>query len=123
MKTILIADNDKEFIDILSRGLRRQRYTVLTASSKHEAITLLEAQAVDVAFVDAMMPNKQGLETLREIRQRFPRTPVYMMSGGTVRENFDSLVLAMDSGATSGLRKPIDIAQVIAIVRSLPPRP
>jgi DNA-binding NtrC family response regulator len=120
MTTILIADNDKEFVDILSRGLRRQRYTVLTASNKHEAITHLEAQAVDVVFLDAMMPDKEGLKTLIEIKQRFPHTPVYMTSGGTVRENFDSLVLAMDSGATSGLRKPIDIAQVIAIVRSLP---
>ena len=122
MTTILIVDGDEEFVGILSRGLRRQRYTVLIAGNKHEAITHVEAEAVDIVFLDVMMPDKEGLKTLLEIRQRFPGMPVYMMSGGTIRENFEFLVLAMEFGAKAGLRKPIDISQVIAIVRSLPRR-
>ena len=122
MTTILIADGDGEFVDTLKRALRRQRYTVLTASNKREALAHLEAEAVDVVFLDVMMPKTEGLETLREIRQRFRGTPVYMISGGTIRENFEFLVLAMEFGATGGLRKPLDISQVIAIVRSLPQR-
>jgi len=122
MTTILIVDGDKEFVGILSRGLRRQRYLVLTANNRRDAIAHLEAEPVDVAFLDVMMAHREGLETVHEIKQRFPRTPVFTMSGGSIRENFEFMVQAMEFGATAGLRKPIDSSQVIAIVRSLPPR-
>ena len=58
MTTILIADGDGEFVDTLRRALRRQRYTVLTASNKREALAHLEAEAkrqIEVELEEAKM--------------------------------------------------------------------
>ena len=80
MATILIVDDDAGLCTALSKIIERAGHDVLTAGDGLEAIRVLEAQAVDLAFVDLVMPNMDGVTLLTHIHNGFPQTKVVTMS-------------------------------------------
>src|SRR5882757_9058023 len=112
-KTVLIADDDRLILSSLQYALGQRGHKVLVAENGIRAIEHLETVPVDVVFLDVVMPQKEGLETLLELRRRFPSMPVYVMSGGGSRNKHDFLSVARKFGATGVLRKPITPADLI----------
>lgn len=120
VKTVLIADDDKLILSSFRFSLTKRGYTVLLAEDGGAALDHLERTPVDIAFLDVLMPEKEGLETLLEIRKRFHDLPVYVMSGGYTRGKQDFLEIALKFGATGVIRKPFTLSQLYAIVEGTP---
>jgi two-component system NtrC family response regulator len=105
METILIVDDEKNYLLVLSAVLEEEGYEVLTTASSQEALEILKASDVDLVLTDMKMPGLDGIELLEQIKNRDPELPVIMMTAhGTV----DKAVEAMQKGAYSYILKPFD---------------
>jgi two-component system NtrC family response regulator len=105
METILIVDDEKNYLLVLSAVLEEEGYEVLTTASSLEALEILKASDVDLVLTDMKMPGMDGIELLEQIKTRDPELPVIMMTAhGTV----DKAVEAMQKGAYSYILKPFD---------------
>ncbi len=110
---ILIAEDEKTQRDLLEGFLKKEGFSVETASSGRQALEKIEAAYIDIALLDYKMPELDGLQTLREIRKRFPDLPVVMMTAyGTV----ETAVASMKEGALDYLTKPIDLDELLLII-------
>lgn len=106
---ILVVDDDAVFREELTEILRDDGHEVEAAPSVPKALDTLEHKEVDVVLTDLKMPRQGGLELLREIRKRWPRTLVVMVTGYATVE---TALEAMKFGAFDYLRKPFRIDQV-----------
>lgn len=106
MNTVLIAEDELEVRSYLQMALKCQGYQVELAQDGLEALEILQDPNTPIAAVllDIMMPRKDGLETLKEIRRNDLDTPVIMISGASSPLN---VVEAMKSGATDFIGKPV----------------
>ena len=101
-KKILIADDEPEMRVALETTLQRENYQLVCAEDGKEALQQFENQVFDMVLTDVRMPKLSGLELLREIKERSPKTPVVMMTAyGTI----DNAVEAMKEGAFDYLIK------------------
>jgi DNA-binding response OmpR family regulator len=119
-KTILVVDDDKLVLAMYKFAFEDHGYRVLLADDGNAAVRTLESQQVDVVFLDILMPEKEGLETLLEIKQRFPEVAVFVMSGGGTRGKHDFLTVAKKFGATGIVKKPATPKDLIALIDALP---
>jgi two-component system, NtrC family, response regulator AtoC len=104
-KHILIVDDEPSIRKVLGAHLRRDGYDVTAAASGVEAIEILQEEGADLVITDLRMPNMDGLELLRWVKQSYPGLPVIMLTAhGTV----DSAVEALKRGAQDYLTKPFD---------------
>jgi DNA-binding response OmpR family regulator len=104
--TIVIADDDPLVREAYKAALEQRGHDVLLAEDGAGAIALVEARPVDFVLLDILMPNKEGLETLIELKRRFSQIKVFAMSGGISRTPTDFLTVASKFGADAILRKP-----------------
>ena len=100
---VLLVDDEEQFVDVLSQRLMTRDFEVLTALSGDEAISTLEKADVDVVVLDVMMPGRDGISTLTEIRRIRPLTEVIMLTGNTT---VDTAINGMKLGAYDYLLKP-----------------
>lgn len=112
-KTILIVD-DEESIRLSMKGaFSDEGYDVLTASSGEECLSLLEEELPDLILLDIWLPGIDGIETLQEVKSKYPHIPVVMISGhGTV----ESAVKCTKLGAFDFIEKPLSLDKVFLIV-------
>ena len=82
MASILVIDDQEPIRRIVRRALENERHAVLDASDGELGMQILERETVDVVITDIFMPGLDGIQTLREIRRRFPAVRVIAMSGG-----------------------------------------
>ena len=102
---VLIVDDEKDFVDMLSLRLEAAGETVHSAGSGEQALARLAEAPIDVVLLDIQMPGLDGIEVLREIRRRHPLVEVILLTGhGTVA----TAVAAMKLGAYDYLEKPAD---------------
>jgi two-component system NtrC family response regulator len=114
METILIVDDEKNYLLVLSAVLEEEGYEVLTTSSSLEALEIQKASDVDLVLTDMKMPGMDGIEVLEQIKTRDPELPVIMMTAhGTV----DKAVEAMQKGAYSYILKPFDNERLTLYVK------
>jgi CheY-like chemotaxis protein len=106
---ILVVDDDSVFREELADILRDDGHTVTPSPSVQKALEALEHDEFDVVLTDLKMPRQGGLELLREVRKRWPRTLVVMVTGYATVE---TALEAMKLGAFDYLRKPFRIDQV-----------
>jgi len=105
METILIVDDEKNYLLVLKAVLEDEGFEVLTAQSGKEALDIQKRSDLDLVLTDMKMPVMDGIELLEHIKARDPDLPVIMMTAhGTV----DKAVEAMQKGAYSYLLKPFD---------------
>ena len=110
----MVVDDDSVFREELAELLRDDRHDTTAAPSVVKALELLEHDEFDVVLTDLKMPRRSGMELLREIRGRWPRTLVVMVTGfATVESALD----AMKLGAFDYVRKPFRIEQVRETLR------
>ena len=105
METILIVDDEKNYLTILSAVLEEEGFEVLTALGGQEALEIYKTSDLDLVVTDMKMPEMDGIELLENIKQLDPDLPVMMMTAhGTV----DKAVEAMQKGAYTYILKPFD---------------
>src|SRR5215831_16160177 len=104
--TILVGEDELEVRGYLAMALKYLGYSVELAQDGDEVLAYLRSSGSEVAAVllDIMMPNRDGFETLREIRMMNPGLPVIVVSGASSSLN---AVAAMKNGATDFLDKPV----------------
>jgi two-component system, OmpR family, response regulator len=118
MRTVLIADDDAMFRELVAEILKLGGYRVVAAEDGLAAWNLMQKQKVDIAVLDLNMPNMDGLELTKKIRSdaRYKDLPVLML---TIRAMLDDQVAGYDRGADDYLTKPFDNKMLLARVRVL----
>src|SRR5690242_13981920 len=111
---ILIVDDDAGQRSLLESFLRGQGYDTVVAASGEEALSALRSGAFNLMISDVRMPGLSGLETLRQARQEHAVLPVLLV---TAYADIREAVGAMRDGAVNYLPKPIDLDELLAIVR------
>jgi two-component system copper resistance phosphate regulon response regulator CusR len=117
---VLLVEDEEKTRDSIVEGLRLEGWTVTGAASAESALALLERETFDVAVLDWMLPDRDGIEVLRFIRSRGHPTPVLML---TARSTLNDRVVGLDSGADDYLAKPFAFAELVARCRALLRRP
>ena len=114
METILVVDDEKNYLLVLSEVLQDEGYEVLTAQGGHEALDIQKSSDLDLILTDMKMPGMDGIELLENIKALDPDLPVIMMTAhGTV----DKAVEAMQKGAYSYILKPFDNERLTIYVK------
>ncbi len=114
METILIVDDEKNYLTILSALLEDEGFEVLTAPGGPEALEVHKSSDLDLILTDMKMPKMDGIELLENIKENDPDLPVIMMTAhGTV----DKAVEAMQKGAYTYVLKPFDNERLIIYVK------
>ncbi len=106
---LLVVDDDAVFREELGDLLQQDGHQTVDAPSVPKAIEALEREPYDVVFTDLKMPRHSGLELLREVRKRWPRTLVVMVTGFATVE---TAIEAMKLGAFDYVRKPFHLEQL-----------
>jgi DNA-binding NtrC family response regulator len=111
---VLLVDDEIEFVETFSERLVLRNLAISKAFSGEEALQVLEENTnVEVVILDVKMPGMDGIETLAEIKKKFPLMEVIMLSG---HADVESAIDGMKQGAFDYLMKPCDIDQIIAKV-------
>lgn len=106
---MMIVDDEKDFVEMLSLRLTETGEDVITAYSGMECLEKLEKTDIDVVILDVKMPGMDGIETLREIKKHYPLVEVIMLTGhGTI----ETAVEGMKLGAHDFLVKPADFDEL-----------
>jgi len=118
-KRILVTDDDPEIRTSLALALRSQGYQVDTACDGNDAIAKCEEHVPDLVMCDIFMPNKDGLDTMRELRQKHPHVKLIAFSGGGEYKLTTPLLIAKHMGADRILTKPISMDELVTTVSEL----
>ena len=107
---VLLVDDEEEFVDALAQRLEVRDFDVTTALSGADALERTEDTEIDLVILDVQMPGVDGLEVLREIKQRKPLIEVIMLTGhATVQTAIDGMKL----GAYDFLLKPTETEELV----------
>ncbi len=115
MKTLLIADDNTQIIDVLERYAKKDNYRVYTASNGTEALEEFKKRNYDMVLLDVMMPEPDGFEVCRQIR-RTSMVPVIMI---TARGEDYERIMGLDIGADDYVLKPFSPSEVMARIRAV----
>src|SRR6266436_6983968 len=115
MARIIVIDDQEPIRRVVRRALEKEGHEVLEASDGELGIALLEREPVDVVITDIFMPGMDGIQTLREIRKRFPAIKVIAMSGGDSTGMMDLRRDAELLGAVKSLLKPFNARDIVEI--------
>lgn len=113
---ILVVDDDDKIISMLRRGLAFEGYDVHTASNGAEGLKMVLNEEPDVVVLDVMMPQVDGFEALRRLREGGSKVPVLML---TAKDEVENRVKGLDIGADDYLVKPFALEELLARVRAL----
>ncbi len=113
---ILLVEDEKKVARFIRQGLGEAGYAVDVASDGEEALGMALDGVHDLIILDIGLPRKDGLQVLRELRQKKIKAPVLLL---TVRATIEDKVLGLDSGADDYLAKPFAFEELIARVRAL----
>jgi DNA-binding NtrC family response regulator len=119
MARILIIDDDESITSLLRMVLSRQGYEVVTAANGREGVKLFNSTPADLVISDILMPEMDGLEALKQLRQLSPNLKLIAVSGGGGRLKMDVLRVAELLGAAATFEKPYKIDALLASVRQL----
>lgn len=115
MPNILIADDNRQIVSILSEYAKREGFSVHAAADGEEALTLFAKEHIDMILLDVMMPKKDGFEVCRQIR-RDSNVPIIML---TARGEDFERIMGLDIGADDYIVKPFSPGEVMARIRAI----
>ena len=112
--SILVVDDDPDILTIIRDNLKLDGYKVLTASDGRQALDQFQRKAVDLVVLDLMLPDMDGIQVCRAIRQSSP-VPIIML---TAKDGVSDKVLGLESGADDYLVKPFDYLELAARIKA-----
>lgn len=113
---ILVVDDDEKIISLLRRSLAFEGYEVVTASNGLEGLKLMLASDPNLLILDVMMPQVDGWEVCRRVREGGSTVPILML---TAKDDITDRVKGLDLGADDYLVKPFALEELLARVRAL----
>jgi DNA-binding NtrC family response regulator len=111
---ILLVDDEKDFLDVMSERIESRGLAVTTADSAAKALEQVAAEAYDAIILDLMMPGMDGLETLKAIKEKNPDLQIILLTGhATVEKGVE----AMKLGALDFVEKPADLDELTRVIK------
>jgi two-component system alkaline phosphatase synthesis response regulator PhoP len=115
---ILLVDDEADILEFLSYNLKKEGYRVFTANNGKEAVTVAKKENPDIIILDVMMPDMDGIETCREIRD-LPGLKDVMIAFLTARNEDYSQIAGFEVGADDYINKPIKPRVLISRIKAL----
>lgn len=112
---ILVADDELSMLKIIEAYLKKEKFNVLTASSGEEALEKFYENKIDLAILDWMMPNIDGIEVCKQIKEKSDTKVMMLTAKGQVDDEID----ALNIGADDYIKKPFDPRLLIIRVKKL----
>ncbi len=119
MSRVLIVDDDSKMRESVRALLEESGCQVAEARDGKEALKQLERNAFDLVITDIYMPEMNGLEMVKQVREKYPRTKLIVISGGGEIEARQALTQAFLLGADRVFTKPFSLKEVIHAVKAL----
>lgn len=117
---ILVIDDDAAVRKFICLTLQRKKYTVIEAENGKIGLELLqENRDISVMITDLIMPEKEGIETIIEVKQQYPSIKIVAISGGGKVSPENYLVIADALGANTTLKKPFSGQELIHAIENL----
>src|SRR5688572_18998290 len=118
-KRILVVDDNEDLRTTIGALLQADGFDVALAADGRAALAQHQARPVDVVLTDLFMPDKDGIETIVELRKLSPGIKIIAMSGWASTQGSDYLQVAREIGASATLQKPFDPGELSRILREL----
>ena len=113
---VLVVEDERKTASFIRRALQGEGFTVDVASRGDDGLLVATTEVFDAIVLDIMLPGRDGLSVLRQLRERKKKTPILLLSArGELNERVDGL----NAGADDYLAKPFALAELIARVRAL----
>ncbi len=119
MKKVIVIDDDPAVVDVLQQILTRAAYRVATAADGQEGIKHFESDPADLVITDLTMPGKDGMETIKYLKQHHPEVKIIAISGGGTRFPEYFLPMAKEAGAAAYLKKPFNKQELLSLVEEV----
>lgn len=111
---VLLVDDEKEFLDIMEERMQARGIDVTTCTSAREALEKIETESFDAIILDFMMPEMDGLETLKAVKEMRPEAQIILLTG---HATVDKGVEAKKLGAMDFVEKPADLKALIEKIK------
>ena len=118
-QSILVIDDDETVRLLLRNILEREGYRVLDAHEGYEGLKQFRENPTDLVITDLIMPGKEGIETIRDLRQEFPHVKIIAISGGGRISPESYLRMAKGVGALRALSKPFDRLELLKAIKEV----
>lgn len=119
MARILVIDDDDQVRNMVRQMLERDRHDVIVAEDGSVGVRRFREDPVDLVITNILMPEKEGLATIRELKADYPDLPIIAMSGGGTTAGVDFLRMAEHFGAARALKKPLEWGELTEAVNAL----
>lgn len=119
MAKVLVIEDDVTMRRMIHRTLEHEGHQVIEAGNGAEGMRRFHAEAPDVVVTDIIMPEQEGIQTIREIRGGGSKVGIVAISGGGIGEGSLYLTIAGELGADAVLSKPFRPAELVAQVDAL----
>jgi CheY-like chemotaxis protein len=117
---ILIIDDDPNILELYSRLLKKHGYDTVEAQNGKIGMKLYRENPTDLIITDVVMPEKEGIEVIRELRRDFPDAKIVAISGGGIATSGTMCLQIADRlGACRTFTKPISTAELLKAVQEL----
>lgn len=113
---ILVVEDEKKVASFIQRGLEEESFRVDIATNGEEGLSMAEANHYDLILMDVMLPKKDGLTVIKELRSKEITAPVLCL---TAKDSVEDIVAGLDSGSDDYLTKPFAFAELLARVKAL----
>jgi CheY-like chemotaxis protein len=118
MKKILVIDDNMVVRNTIVQILESEGYDVISAEDGRRGLFVFRSEHPDLVVTDIIMPEKEGIETIRDIRGEMPNAKIIAISGGGRIGNTDFLKIARQLGASDVVAKPLDPDHFLDVVKN-----
>lgn len=116
---ILIIDDEAQVRHMLRGVLENEGYRVVEAANGREGLRMQHRTPSNLVITDILMPEMEGLETIRELRHQWPDVKVLAVSGASQKLGLDLLYVAKEFGATHMLQKPFSMSEMLKLISTM----
>ncbi|HVW20073.1 MAG TPA: response regulator [Opitutaceae bacterium] len=116
--SILVADDEADLRDLVQMTLEHEGHQVTVTSDGRKASQALAKGKFDLLVTDVLMPERDGIELIREVRSKYPGMKIVVMTSGGQISRGEYLVMATKLGANVGLEKPFNREQLLKAVHA-----
>lgn len=119
MTTLLVVDDDEGIQKFLGLFLKKHGFDIITAYDGDEALKVYNRSNPDIVILDLIMPKKEGIETILDIKKSNPDAKVIAISGGGKNDGMLYLEMAKKMGAVSAFEKPLNKEKLLATINEI----